>query len=86
MDADTFCEILGPNELSIRTPEALIAVHGPQSKCNKAPFYDLLLPRLSIVTTRERSLHDRRRRIWDQAFRIKGEKIPTDFPTSIRMS
>ena len=47
-------------------------VHGPGSRCTKPPFYDLVLPLVSIITTRSKVLHDKRRRIWDQAFSIKG--------------
>lgn len=47
-------------------------INGPGSRCTKAPFYDLLLPRTSIITTRNRSFHDKRRRIWDQGFGTKA--------------
>ena len=62
----------GPNEISIRSVEAVLAIHGPGSRCTKAPFYDLLLPRVSIITTRNKILHDQRRRIWDHGFSTKG--------------
>lgn len=47
-------------------------INGPGSRCTKAPFYDLLLPRTSIITTRNKTLHDQRRRIWDQGFSAKA--------------
>lgn len=47
-------------------------VNGPGSRCTKAPFYDLLLPRTSIITTRNKTFHDQRRRIWDHGFGAKA--------------
>ncbi|KAL9130770.1 MAG: hypothetical protein Q9217_001118 [Psora testacea] len=63
---------IGPNEISIRSAEAMSEIHGSGSRCTKAPFYDLLLPRVSIITTRSRTLHDQRRRIWDHGFSAKA--------------
>lgn len=50
----------------------MVEINGPGSKCTKAPFYDLLLPRTSIITTRNKTLHDQRRRIWDHGFGAKA--------------
>lgn len=47
-------------------------INGPGSRCTKAPFYDLLLPRTSIITTRNKTFHDQRRRIWDHGFGAKA--------------
>lgn len=47
-------------------------INGPGSTCTKAPFYDLLLPRTSIITTRNKTFHDQRRRIWDHGFSAKA--------------
>lgn len=50
----------------------MVEINGPGSKCTKAPFYDLLLPRTSIITTRNKTFHDQRRRIWDHGFSAKA--------------
>lgn len=63
----------GPNELTIVHPDALHVMNCVGSKCEKAVWYDLLLPDLSVNTTRNKVLHDSRRREWDQGFRSKGE-------------
>ncbi|EUC44426.1 hypothetical protein COCMIDRAFT_98257 [Bipolaris oryzae ATCC 44560] len=62
---------VGSSDLSITHPKAVQAIYGHQSQCSKADWYDLTLPMVSMQTTRNRSLHDQRRRIWSQAF---GEK------------
>lgn len=43
-------------------------ISAPSTKCIKAPMYDVDQPRLSMHTTRDRELHDRRRRVWAPAF------------------
>lgn len=68
----SYRELLGPNEISVRSPSAMAEINGPGSRCTKAPFYDLLLPRTSIITTRNKTLHDQRRRIWDYGFGAKA--------------
>ena len=62
----------GPNELTIFRPDAHIALHGPQSRCTKAVWYDMTWPTVSLQTTRDRADHNRRRRIWDRAFSVKA--------------
>ena len=59
---------LGPNYLSIAHPQAVDLLHGRASQCIKAPWYDLNLPIVSMMTYRNNSLHDERRRIWSKAF------------------
>lgn len=59
---------IGPSELSVRNPKAVMALHGPDSKCYKGPNYDLTMPMRSLHTFREKSLHSSRRRLWSQAF------------------
>lgn len=63
--------LIGSSDVSITHPKAVQAIYGPQSRCTKADWYDLTLPMVSMQTTRNRELHDRRRRIWSRAF---GEK------------
>ena len=62
----------GPNELTIFRSDAHTALYGPQSKCTKAAFYDLMYPIVSLQTTRDKADHTRRRRIWDRAFSVKA--------------
>ena len=62
----------GPEEITIFHPEVLRAVDGPGNSCTKAVWYDLLLPNIAVNTTRSRTEHDRRRRIWDQGFTTKA--------------
>ena len=54
-------------------PEALTALHGPNSRCSKSVWYASMRPEISIHTTREKSDHDKRRRIWDHGFSNAGK-------------
>lgn len=56
---------VGSNNLSIVHPKAVEKIH---NTCLKAPFYDLDNPNTSIQSTRDKSLHDQRRRPWSMAF------------------
>ena len=62
----------GPEEITVFNPEVLSAVDGPGNACTKAVWYDLLLPEIAINTTRSKSDHDKRRRIWDRAFSARA--------------
>ena len=66
---------LGPNEITIFTPEGVAEIYGPDSKCSKAAWYDMMLPLVSMVTTRSKTIHDARRRVWDMGFSVKGERL-----------
>lgn len=59
---------VGSSDLSTVHPKATSAIYGRGSKCTKADWYDLTLPLLSMQTTRKRSEHDERRRVWGAAF------------------
>ena len=63
---------IGPNDLSVADPDGTQVISAPNSKCNKAPWYDGDNPRLSMHTTRDKALHDRRRRVWAPAFSDKA--------------
>ena len=63
----------GPNEISIFKPEAVRALDGLGTKCSKAPWYDIMQPRVSVATTRNKEMHSQRRKIWERAFRPQGE-------------
>lgn len=58
----------GPNELTIYNPAAVPLIHGSESPCTKADWYDNLKPLHAINTTRSKQLHEKRRRIWDMGF------------------
>ena len=62
----------GPNELTIFDPKAVTAIHGPDSTCTKADWYDNLKPLTAVNTTRLRAAHDKRRKIWDMGFSQKA--------------
>ena len=63
----------GPNELTIFCPEAYLTLHGPQSKCTKAAWYDVLKPSNSLHSTRVKANHGKQKRVWDRAFSTKGQ-------------
>ena len=65
----------GPTEVTAFFPEILPAIDGPGTWCTKAVWYDLLLPELAVNTTRDKSMHDQRRRVWDHGFSTKGLKF-----------
>ncbi|KAL8831711.1 MAG: hypothetical protein Q9170_005173, partial [Blastenia crenularia] len=58
----------GPNEISIFKPEAVRALDGVGTKCSKSAWYDIMQPRVSLATTRDKGLHHERRKIWERAF------------------
>jgi hypothetical protein len=62
----------GPSELSINDPRAVVAIHGPQSKCVKGPWYNVLHPAVSLQMIRNKPDHIRRRKVWDRGFSAKG--------------
>ena len=62
----------GSNDLSITHPEAVNAIYGTGSKCIKAPFYDDGSRLTSMHSTRNRTHHDMRRRVWSPAFSDKA--------------
>lgn len=49
-----------------------MATDGPRSDCIKSEFYDVLLPRASLLTTRDKALHGVRRREWSSGFSPKA--------------
>ncbi|RAL06171.1 cytochrome P450 [Aspergillus ibericus CBS 121593] len=62
----------GPNELTIFHPDIFMAIDGPKSTCVKAEWYDLLYPKLSLVTSRVKETHAARRRQWNRGFTSKS--------------
>lgn len=63
---------VGSSDLMIAHPLAVPAVHGAQSKCRKASWYDEDWPRQSIHTSRNHQFHSDRRRVWSQSFSDKA--------------
>jgi hypothetical protein len=63
---------IGPNDLSVSDPDGVQIIQGQNSKCTKAPWYSQDTPLISMHTTRDKAMHDRRRRIWSPAFSDKA--------------
>ncbi|VUC30184.1 unnamed protein product [Clonostachys rosea] len=63
---------IGPSELSISDPEAVMAIHGPKSTCVKGPWYTINNPMISLQMIRSKPQHVHRRRIWDRGFSAKA--------------
>src|SRR4051794_7306958 len=55
-----------------KSPDGVQIVQGQNSKCTKAQWYSQDTPLISMHTTRDKSMHDRRRRIWSPAFSDKA--------------
>lgn len=65
---------LGPSELTVFSPEALWAMNAPGNTYTRPDWYDSINPMKSLANVRSPAVHDQRRRIWDQAFSVKGNK------------
>jgi hypothetical protein len=52
--------------------DAFNTVHGKTSRCGRAAYYDILHPMVSLDTTRDPEVHAQKRKVWDQAFSVKG--------------
>ena len=63
---------IGPNTISIAHKDGPNLLYGPGSKCRKAAWYDNYAPLTSMHTSRDRQLHDTRRRLWSPAFSDKA--------------
>lgn len=62
----------GPRELVIFDAEAITPVLGFASITGKGPFYDSM--ETSVNTTRDKEFHRKRRKVWDNAFKICTSK------------
>lgn len=62
----------GPSEITVFHPDVFAATDGPDTECSKAEWYDLLHPDRALLTTRDRVVHDARRRDWKQGFINRG--------------
>ena len=62
----------GPNDLTVVDPDAVAVILGPGSRCTKTQHYDSQLPQVSMHSTRDKAMHDKRRRVWDRGFSTKA--------------
>ncbi|KAB2574534.1 benzoate 4-monooxygenase cytochrome P450 [Lasiodiplodia theobromae] len=62
---------IGPRDLSITDPNAIIPILGPSAKTSKGPFYGSLEE--SVHTTLNKEFHRQRRRVWDNGFKAALE-------------
>lgn len=63
---------IGPNDLSVTDADGVNVVSAGDTKCVKSQWYQQDYPLISMHTTRDRALHDRRRRVWSPAFSEKA--------------
>lgn len=59
---------IGSNDLSIVDPDVMETAYGPNSRITKSPWYDGDKPLTSMHTSRDKTLHDKRRKVWAPAF------------------
>lgn len=72
---------VGSNDLSIIEPTIMEDAYGRDSKVTKSHWYDNDAPLTSMHTTRDRKVHDARRKVWSPAF---SEKAIRDYETRIQ--
>ena len=73
---------IGSNDLSIIDPDAMEFAYGNRSRVTKSEWYDNDYPLTSMHTSRDKGLHDRRRRVWAPAF---SDKALRDYETEIQV-
>jgi tryprostatin B 6-hydroxylase len=66
---------LGPREVSIRHPDAIVDVHGSKNRILKGEFYEHNYPQSSLQMTRDATYHKTQRKYWDKAFHAKGKYV-----------
>jgi tryprostatin B 6-hydroxylase len=62
----------GPTEVTVFHPDVFWTIDGPKTDCIKSEWYDILHPNFSLVTSRVKSRHAKRRRQWNQGFSTKA--------------
>lgn len=72
---------VGSNDLSVTDPHVMELAYGAKSRVTKSIWYDNDYPLTSMHTSRDKGLHDRRRRVWAPAF---SEKALRDYETEIQ--
>ena len=73
---------VGPNDLSVTDADVHEAAFGHNTKFRKSMWYDNSRPFDSMHTTRDKALHDRRRRIWAPAF---SDKALRDYEPKVKV-
>ncbi|KAK2031720.1 cytochrome P450 [Colletotrichum zoysiae] len=63
---------IGPSELSINNPKAVMLIHSNNSPCTKGPWYEVLHPSYSLQLVRDKQEHSQRRKVWDKGFSSKA--------------
>ncbi|KAF4877796.1 Cytochrome P450 monooxygenase FCK2 [Colletotrichum siamense] len=63
---------IGPTELSINNPKAIMPIHSNRSPCTKGPWYGVLHPMYSLQLVRDKQEHSVRRKAWDRGFSSKA--------------
>ncbi|KAK1450111.1 cytochrome P450 [Colletotrichum melonis] len=63
---------IGPTELSINNPKAVLPIHSNRSPCTKGPWYGVLHPMYSLQLVRDKQEHAQRRKSWDRGFSSKA--------------
>ncbi|KAF6839318.1 cytochrome p450 [Colletotrichum musicola] len=63
---------IGPTELSINNPKAIMPIHANRSPCTKGPWYGVLHPMYSLQLVRDKQEHSHRRKAWDRGFSSKA--------------
>ncbi|KAL3477119.1 cytochrome P450 [Aspergillus californicus] len=71
-----------PTGISVSNPKAVLALHGPGTKCTKGPRYEQTDPFTSLQSTRDKTEHDHQRRLWSAAF---GDKALRGYEQRIRV-
>ncbi|KAI0841415.1 benzoate 4-monooxygenase cytochrome P450 [Hypoxylon sp. FL0890] len=57
----------GPSEITIFHPAAYEIMDGPKNRNTRSDWYDLIYPRASTIFTRDKIVHNARRKMWDNA-------------------
>jgi tryprostatin B 6-hydroxylase len=72
---------VGSADLSITHPKAVNVIYGTGTKCGRAAFYNGD-PVPSLISCRDRTAHDQRRRVWSPAF---SDKALRDYAQRIKI-
>ncbi|KAI0204003.1 cytochrome P450 [Astrocystis sublimbata] len=65
----------GPNEVTLFGYSAYATVHGPDSRCGRAVYYNIMHPTVSIDSTRNPEVHAHRRKVWTPALSNKALQL-----------
>ncbi|KAK5626265.1 hypothetical protein RRF57_001980 [Xylaria bambusicola] len=57
----------GPNEITVFHPASLDCMDGPKSRNSRSDWYDILYPKIFSIFSRDKEIHNERRKIWDTA-------------------